>query len=43
VLRSVFRIETMLGFGSWSDFLDHLRELNSVIIELRDFPVHVRT
>lgn len=32
----------MAGFGDVHALSGHLRELNSVIIELRDFAVHVR-
>lgn len=32
----------MVGFGEGGALLNHLRELNSVIIELRDFVVRVR-
>jgi hypothetical protein len=33
----------MVGFGDGGALSDHLRELNSVIIELRDFVVRIRS
>jgi hypothetical protein len=32
----------MVGFGEGGDLSDHLSELNSVIIELRNFVICVR-